>query len=217
MATLGGDISERPPPTCPSMVLEATPWHRGFPSRGRAGRAEKGYTLFPLGPRRQPRSWSCGSTQGASSPGEASSLSPFSLSLRPHCPELVEAGADGLVDPIVDDEARPILLAVSDNGPQMTSGSTREFMALCAIAQHFSRPGTPDRPSVDRELQWSPQVREPPPGGHPRSGGPSRRARRDPRTGMGCGSTPGSATSLPSTSTRDEAPPSERPARPGRA
>jgi putative transposase len=57
--------------------------------------------------------------------------------------ELVEARADGLVDPAVDDEARPILLAVSDNGPQMTSGSTREFMALCAIAQHFGRPGTP--------------------------------------------------------------------------
>jgi len=42
-----------------------------------------------------------------------------------------------------DDGARPILLAVSDNGAQMTSGSTREFMALCAIAQHFGRPGTP--------------------------------------------------------------------------
>lgn len=50
---------------------------------------------------------------------------------------------DGLVDIGTDDEARPILLAVSDNGPQMTSGSTREFMALCAIAQHFGRPGTP--------------------------------------------------------------------------
>jgi putative transposase len=37
----------------------------------------------------------------------------------------------------------PILLAVSDNGPQMTAGSTREFMAMCAIAQHFGRPGTP--------------------------------------------------------------------------
>ncbi|HSS11786.1 MAG TPA: integrase core domain-containing protein [Acidimicrobiales bacterium] len=56
---------------------------------------------------------------------------------------LVEARADGRVDPTVDDEARPILLAVSDNGPQMTSGSTREFMAMCAIAQHFGRPGTP--------------------------------------------------------------------------
>jgi len=56
---------------------------------------------------------------------------------------LVEARADGVVDPTIDDERRPILLAVSDNGPQMTSGSTREFMALCAIAQHFGRPGTP--------------------------------------------------------------------------
>jgi hypothetical protein len=42
-----------------------------------------------------------------------------------------------------DDERRPILLAVSDNGPQTTSGSTREFMALCAVAQDFGRPGTP--------------------------------------------------------------------------
>ena len=37
----------------------------------------------------------------------------------------------------------PILLAVSDNGPQMTSGSTREFMALHAIARHHGRPGVP--------------------------------------------------------------------------
>lgn len=57
--------------------------------------------------------------------------------------ELAMARADGLADPSVDDEARPILLAVSDNGPQMSSGSTREFMAMCAIAQHFGRPGTP--------------------------------------------------------------------------
>jgi len=42
-----------------------------------------------------------------------------------------------------DEDTTPILLAVSDNGAQMTSGSTREFMALCAIAQHFGRPGTP--------------------------------------------------------------------------
>jgi putative transposase len=55
----------------------------------------------------------------------------------------VERRADGLVDLHTDDEARPILLAVSDNGAQMTSRSTREFMALCAIAQHFGRPGTP--------------------------------------------------------------------------
>ena len=58
--------------------------------------------------------------------------------------ELVDARhGDGRVDLSEDDEDRPILLAISDNGPQMTSGSTREFMALCAIAQHFGRPGTP--------------------------------------------------------------------------
>ena len=42
-----------------------------------------------------------------------------------------------------DDELAPILLSVSDNGAQMTSGSTREFMALHAIATHYGRPGTP--------------------------------------------------------------------------
>ena len=56
---------------------------------------------------------------------------------------LVDARQGARVDPSVDDERRPILLAMSDNGPQMTSGSTREFMALCAIHQHFGRPGTP--------------------------------------------------------------------------
>jgi transposase InsO family protein len=55
----------------------------------------------------------------------------------------VAARRDGLARPTVDDPARPILLAVSDNGPQMTSGTTREFMAMCAIALHFGRPGTP--------------------------------------------------------------------------
>lgn len=64
-----------------------------------------------------------------------------------HAEGLLTAGlaitADGTVPIDVDDPRRPILLAVSDNGPQMTSGSTREFMALHAIARHFGRPGTP--------------------------------------------------------------------------
>jgi putative transposase len=51
------------------------------------------------------------------------------------------AAALSLLDDAV--QKPPILLAVSDNGPQMTSGTTREFMAMCAIAQHFGRPGTP--------------------------------------------------------------------------
>ena len=57
--------------------------------------------------------------------------------------EAIEARADGRADLSLDNPVRPILLAVSDNGPQMSSGSTREFMAMLAIAQHFGRPGTP--------------------------------------------------------------------------
>ncbi len=37
----------------------------------------------------------------------------------------------------------PLLLAISDNGPQMRSVTTREFMAGVAIARQFGRPGTP--------------------------------------------------------------------------
>ena len=42
-----------------------------------------------------------------------------------------------------DSDAVPVLLVMSDNGPQMTSGATREFMALCWLATHYGRPGTP--------------------------------------------------------------------------
>jgi putative transposase len=37
----------------------------------------------------------------------------------------------------------PLLLAISDNGPQMRSYDTREFLAAVAIAQQFGRPHTP--------------------------------------------------------------------------
>ena len=40
--------------------------------------------------------------------------------------------------------AVPVLLAVSDNGPQMTSTATARFMAAARIGQHFGRPGTPN-------------------------------------------------------------------------
>lgn len=58
---------------------------------------------------------------------------------------------EGLIDELtperldldLDDPRRPILLAVSDNGPEMKSHSTREFMALVAIMQRFGRPHTP--------------------------------------------------------------------------
>ncbi|MGH3632191.1 MAG: integrase core domain-containing protein [Sciscionella sp.] len=43
-----------------------------------------------------------------------------------------------------NDERVPMLLAVSDNGPQMRSAKTAQFMAIARIAQHFGRPGTPN-------------------------------------------------------------------------
>ena len=41
------------------------------------------------------------------------------------------------------DPTQPILLACSDNGPQMTSKATREFFAALAVAQRLGRPRTP--------------------------------------------------------------------------
>lgn len=54
-------------------------------------------------------------------------------------------GADGQpVDPdAVDGDTSPILVAWSDNGPEMTAADTRQFLALMAIAQRHGRPGTP--------------------------------------------------------------------------
>jgi transposase InsO family protein len=47
------------------------------------------------------------------------------------------------VHALADDGQIPLLLAVSDNGAQMRSHSTREFLAGMAIATRFGRPGTP--------------------------------------------------------------------------
>jgi transposase InsO family protein len=81
------------------------------------------------------------------SPEETSTQVAVAFTAALHTEGLLDealARTDGGTVPITtDDERRPILLAVSDNGPQMTSGSTREFMATHAIATHFGRPGTP--------------------------------------------------------------------------
>jgi putative transposase len=45
---------------------------------------------------------------------------------------------------VPDRDELPVLLALSDNGPQMTSRSTRAFLAGARIATHFGRPGTPN-------------------------------------------------------------------------
>ncbi|MDQ6783053.1 MAG: integrase, partial [Actinomycetota bacterium] len=67
---------------------------------------------------------------------------------------LAALDAEGLLDALewrldhpedvdLDDDSAPVLLAVSDNGPEMRSGETRAFMALLSIGQHFGRPYTP--------------------------------------------------------------------------
>jgi putative transposase len=57
---------------------------------------------------------------------------------------LLQALRSGEVDvDALDDGQLPVLLAMSDNGPQMRSHTTREFMAACAIMQRFGRPATP--------------------------------------------------------------------------
>lgn len=55
---------------------------------------------------------------------------------------LVSGDRDGITAAI-DDGQLPLLLAISDNGAQMRSHTTREFLAGVAIAQQFGRPGTP--------------------------------------------------------------------------
>jgi putative transposase len=123
--------------------------------------------------------------------------------------ELVAERQDAITDRLLDDAVRrPILLAVSDNGPQMTSGSTREFMAMCAIAQHFGRPGTPtdqawieslfshikaDWPHLDAICDPAVLRSEP--------SSPSSASSTTP-----CACTPASATSPPTTSTKAAAP-----------
>ena len=127
----------------------------------------------------------------------------------------VEARMDAVVDPAVDDERRPILLAMSDNGPQMTSGSTREFMALCAIHQHFGRPGTPTDQAWIESLFGHVKLEHPTysPSGTQQRCAPSWRWCA--ATTTRCVSTLASATSRLTTSTPDEALPSARPARRG--
>ncbi len=57
--------------------------------------------------------------------------------------EALLSGHPEQIERAVDGGQVPLLLAVSDNGPQMRSHSTREFLACVHIAQHFGRPHTP--------------------------------------------------------------------------
>jgi transposase InsO family protein len=57
--------------------------------------------------------------------------------------EAIASGEKDQVHGLAGDGQVPLLLAISDNGPQMRSVSTREFLAGVAIAQQFGRPHTP--------------------------------------------------------------------------
>jgi putative transposase len=57
--------------------------------------------------------------------------------------EAIASGEKDQVHGLASGGQIPLLLAISDNGPQMRSHSTREFLAGVAIAQQFGRPHTP--------------------------------------------------------------------------
>ena len=112
-----------------------------------------------------------------------------------------------------EDPAEPILLVMSDNGPQMRAGTTAEFWALCSIAARFGRPGTPtDQAWIETlfghvKTEWPhlEQITDP-----PTLRAELDNARGDYNTRGAC--TPPWATSPPTTNTKAEATPSARPA-----
>jgi putative transposase len=57
--------------------------------------------------------------------------------------EAITSGDRDAVHHLAGDGQVPLLLAISDNGPQMKSVTTREFMAGVAIDWQFGRPHTP--------------------------------------------------------------------------
>ena len=120
------------------------------------------------------------------------------------------------IERVIGDGQVPMLLAVSDNGPQMRSHSTREFMAGVHIAQHFGRPHTPTDQAWIETLfghvkgEWPHLEKIPDPGELERRARPRPRASTTP-----CGCTPRSATSPPTTNTKAAATRSAKPAATG--
>ena len=110
-----------------------------------------------------------------------------------------------------DGDEEPTLLVMSDNGPQMRAGTTREFWALCSIAPTSAGPA----PRLTRHGSRRCSATS-------RPSGPTSRRSPTPtccepnstssaRTTTPGACTPPWATSPPTTSTRAEATPSARP------
>lgn len=104
----------------------------------------------------------------------------------------------------------PVLIAMSDNGPQMRSHTTREFMAACAIMQRFGRPHTPTDQAWIESLSGTsrPTGRTWRRSATPASSSPSSTGPATSTTPSGY--TPASATSPQTTSTTAAATPSAR-------
>jgi transposase InsO family protein len=141
----------------------------------------------------------------------ATLLSPEETAIQTQVVFLQALEAEGLLDTVENrldtgelpaGDQIPILLAVSDNGPPMTAADTRSFMALCSIAQHFGRPGVPtDQAPIESffrhiKADWPTSKTSP----IPRSSAPSSTASGPSTTGCGC--TPPSDTSHPTTNTK---------------
>jgi hypothetical protein len=130
---------------------------------------------------------------------------------------LVDQGLDELLtddrlDLDTDDPARPILLAVSDNGPAMTSVDTRAYMAMMAIAQHHGRPHTPTDQAGSRRSSGTSSTNGPTCSTSPilPCSKPNSTASASTTTRSGC--TKRSATSPHTTNTTAKEKPSARPA-----
>mgnify|MGYP000846427825 FL=1 len=112
-----------------------------------------------------------------------------------------------------DDDLTALPLAVTDNGAQMIAASTRRFMAMVAIAQHFARPATPTDQAWIESLNGTLKAEWP----HllaitdPADSGPSSTRSASSTTASACTQT--SATSPLSTSTNDADPPPAKPTR----
>lgn len=128
---------------------------------------------------------------------------------------LVKALVDGdaeVIDRAIADGDRPLLLAISDNGPQMRSHSTREFLAGVASPASSEDPDNPkirpgSRPCSDTSRAnghtWRRSATAP-------NSTPNSSASR--ATTTRCGSRPPSATSPHVTNTKDAVTPSAKPA-----
>ena len=112
-----------------------------------------------------------------------------------------------------DGDEEPILLAMSDNGPQMRAGTTREFLAMCSIAARFGRPGTPTDQAWIGPCSATSKPNGPTSRRSPTPTRCEQSSTSPDTTTTPAACTPPWATSPPTTNTKDEDSASARPAK----